>query len=83
MFAPAASAILSAAWIVGPSAIGSENGIPSSMISTTHTNKALHKVEVYFGEGSPAVRKPMRALRPSFAAVSKACSILVIKSNRH
>ena len=37
---PAASARLEAAWIVGPSARGSENGMPSSKISTPADSRA-------------------------------------------
>ena len=45
-----------AAWIVGPSAIGSEKGMPSSMMSApTFGSSCIREMEVW-RLGSPAMR---------------------------
>src|SRR6185437_6726491 len=50
-------------WITGPSAIGSENGTPSSITSAPALTSACRIGTVCEGAGSPAVTKGMRALR--------------------
>ena len=60
---PAASARSLARWITGPSAIGSENGTPSSMRSAPASTMACITGTVASGVGSPAVTNGMRAVR--------------------
>src|SRR3954468_20041419 len=60
-------------WITGPSAMGSENGTPSSITSAPPRTRACMTGTVCAGAGSPAVTKGMSALRfdaASFAKVS-------------
>src|SRR5579884_2512795 len=52
-------------WITGPSAIGSENGTPSSIRSAPPRSSAATIRAVYSGEGSPAVMYAIRPARPS------------------
>src|SRR6056297_2705536 len=52
---PAASARWIAFWIVGPSAIGSEKGIPSSITSAPPAASASTYSAVASGSGTPAV----------------------------
>ena len=51
MVCPALSARRHAAWIAGPSAIGSVNGMPSSITSAPAAGSALHESERGFGVG--------------------------------
>jgi len=44
------------AWITGPSAIGSENGIPTSTMSAPPSIRAVELAKNAFGSGSPPVR---------------------------
>ena len=48
---PRASARSEAFWITGPSAIGSENGTPSSMMSAPPSHQAVHDVRRGVGKG--------------------------------
>src|SRR5690606_37947849 len=65
-------------WITGPSAIGSENGTPSSMQSAPAATSACITGTVASSEGSPAVMKGIRALRPSARRRAKAESMRLI-----
>jgi hypothetical protein len=49
-------------WITGPSAIGSLNGTPSSMISAPPASIASMRGTVLSTLGKPAVRKVTKAL---------------------
>src|SRR5262245_28524592 len=73
--APAASAGSEARWIVGPSAIGSLNGTPTSRISAPAPARASARSAVASRFGSPAVMKGMRTARPSARAAAKTESI--------
>src|SRR5574337_77261 len=64
--------------MVGPSAMGSEKGTPSSMMSAPPATRARMRGKVSSGEGSPAVMKGMRALRPLWARLAKVVWILDI-----
>src|SRR5580765_3108304 len=55
--------------MVGPSAIGSENGTPSSMMSAPASTSACISGTVVLGSGSPAVMNRISALRS--AALSR------------
>ena len=59
---PPESALILAACITGPSAVGSEKGIPSSMISAPATAIALTIASVVSRSGSPQVTKGIKAL---------------------
>src|SRR5690606_14958542 len=61
--APRASARSELRWMVGPSAIGSENGTPSSMTSAPASTSACMTGTSASSEGSPAVTKGIKALR--------------------
>ena len=49
--------------MVGPSAIGSENGTPSSITSAPASTSACMTGTVASSDGSPAVMKGISALR--------------------
>ena len=51
-----------APWIIGPSAVGSENGIPSSIRSAPFSTAALIVSSVVFKSGSPQVINGINAL---------------------
>jgi hypothetical protein len=53
---PEASARWEAAWMTGPSAMGSENGTPSSMMSAPALAMAGTRRSVAASDGSPAHR---------------------------
>ena len=53
---PAASARWVARWITGPSASGSENGMPSSMTSAPRRAASTTSFRVIASDGSPAVK---------------------------
>ncbi len=53
---PALSARNPAAWIEGPSAIGSENGMPTSMRSAPAAGNPASKRAKVSASGSPQVR---------------------------
>src|SRR6267142_2159485 len=58
-------------WITGPSAIGSENGTPSSRMSEPASTRPRMSGTVSEGCGSPAVMYGMSALRLLFPSASK------------
>ena len=53
---PLDKALMLDAWITGPSAIGSENGIPISTMSAPPSINAVELAKNVFGSGSPPVR---------------------------
>ena len=57
MFWPAWSARRPPAWIAGPSAIGSVNGMPSSITSAPAFGSAFRIASEVFVSGSPAMVK--------------------------
>ena len=59
---PEDSALTSAPWMTGPSAMGSENGIPSSIRSAPASAMALTRPSVVSMSGSPQVTNGMNAL---------------------
>lgn len=78
------SAIVFAFCIVGPSAIGSVKGIPSSITSAPPASMANITSTVSFSVGYPAVTYVTRAGRPSFlhrAKVDLIASILAVFPN--
>src|SRR5688572_11517270 len=58
-----ASARSVARWMTGPSAIGSEKGTPTSMMSAPACSRASIRSAVVLRSGSPAVMKGTKALR--------------------
>src|SRR3990170_3384423 len=66
--------------MVGPSAIGSEKGSPSSRMSTPPSISALAINGVYLGSGSPAVTYPMSPPSPRDFKPSKTSVIALIFS---
>src|SRR5580658_4606159 len=75
---PAFSARSDPRWITGPSAIGSENGTPSSIRSAPPRSSAATSSGVRSGEGSPAVMYVIKAGRRSVVrSLSKSRPILV------
>ena len=78
MVAPAASARTPAAWIAGPSAIGSVNGMPSSITSAPAAGSALTIAGALAASGSPAIRKVTSAARPSALSAAKRLSMRVV-----
>jgi len=79
---PAFSALRDEACIVGPSAIGSEKGIPNSMMSTPPSISAVAISKVASGTGSPAVMKPTSTAFPCFFAAANVLAILLRYSHR-
>src|SRR5215211_5728405 len=75
---PAFSARKPAAWIDGPSAIGSVKGIPISIMSAPAFGSALRMSSDVFGSGSPAIRKVTNAERPWLASSANLASIRVV-----
>src|SRR5689334_4726458 len=75
---PALSARRPAAWIAGPSAIGSVKGIPISMMSAPAFGNALMISSEVEGSGSPAIRKVIKAERPCFFNSAKRASMRVV-----
>ena len=69
--------------MVTPSAIGSEKGTPSSMISAPFSNMERAVLTVVSISGSPAVIKVIRALEPLFLSSSKHLSIRFIFPDLH
>lgn len=55
---------LCAAWMTGPSAIGSENGMPSSMISTPPACMASKRGTVSSLRGKPEGMKVVKTVAP-------------------
>ena len=60
-------------WITGPSAIGSENGMPSSITSAPPFTSACMIGTVCAASGSPAVTNGISAARRDAARRSKTC----------
>lgn len=60
-----------ACWMTGPSALGSENGTPSSMMSAPPFSMASMRGTVASTVGKPAVRKVTNAL--GSAPLERAC----------
>src|SRR5258705_11966478 len=75
---PALSARCDDAWIAGPSAIGSVNGMPSSIMSAPAFGSALIRASEVSPSGSPAVRKGTSAARPCAFSSAKRVSIRVV-----
>src|SRR5215813_1115750 len=75
---PALSARCDDAWIAGPSAIGSVNGMPSSITSAPAFGSALMSASDVSLSGSPAVRKVTSAARPCAFSSAKRLSIRVV-----
>src|SRR5260370_1309828 len=75
---PPFSARRPAAWIAGPSAIGSVKGMPISMMSAPAFGSALMMSSEVAGSGSPAIRKVMKAERPCFFSSVKRASMRVV-----
>src|SRR6478735_4016293 len=74
---PALSARWDDIWIAGPSAIGSVNGMPSSMTSAPAAGRARTRARDVAGSGSPAVRNVTSAARPAVFSSAKRRSIRV------
>src|SRR6202040_1343234 len=74
---PALSARCEESWIAGPSAIGSVNGMPSSITSAPAAGSAHRIASEVSGSGSPAVRNVTSAARPARARSAKRASIRV------
>ena len=72
MFWPALSARRPPAWIAGPSAIGSVNGMPSSITSAPAFGSAFRIASEVLVSGSPAIVKVTSAARPSRFSVGEA-----------
>src|ERR1039457_2019709 len=76
---PAARARSEDSWMVGPSAMGSENGTPSSIISAPAPSRRWIISSVVARSGSPAVIKVTRAFASlSFSAVRRRVSLLIV-----
>lgn len=63
---PLFKAVVLATWMTGPSAIGSENGTPNSMMSTPPAWKPCKIGTVSSMVGKPAVTKVTKALRSAW-----------------
>src|SRR5262245_10742424 len=79
---PALSARCDDAWIAGPSAIGSVNGMPSSITSAPACGRALRIASEVSLSGSPAVRNVTSAARPWSFKVAKRVSMRVVMTGR-
>src|SRR5215467_8559833 len=75
---PALSARCEDAWTAGPSAIGSVNGMPSSIRSAPAFGSALMSASDVSPSGSPAVTKVTSAARPCAFSSAKRVSIRVV-----
>ena len=82
MVCPALRARCEDAWIAGPSAIGSENGMPSSITSAPAGGSALRIASEVSLSGSPAVRNVTSAARPCPFNVAKRVSMRVVMNGR-
>ena len=80
---PLASARSDARWTTGPSAIGSENGTPSSITSAPAEVSARISGTVAASEGSPAVMYGISAARPAPRSLSKVASMRFIGPESH
>src|SRR5215467_12919984 len=79
---PALSARCEDAWMAGPSAIGSVNGMSSSITSAPAFGSALMSASEVSASGSPAVRKVTSAARPCAFSSAKRVSIRVVMNTR-
>src|SRR4030042_2646715 len=61
-FIPLFIALISAFWIVGPSAIGSENGIPNSRISAPESTAVFTIARLVSKSGSPITKNGINAV---------------------
>src|SRR5688572_23076543 len=61
--------------MTGPSAIGSENGTPSSITSQPALARACSSGTASFGSGSPAVTKGIRAFLPCSFSLAKVAAM--------
>src|ERR1700722_3378827 len=68
---PEASALWEEAWIAGPSAIGSENGMPSSIRSAPALGSCSRMAKLVSASGSPAVMNGTNAARPARVSSAK------------
>src|SRR5215831_3053049 len=75
---PALSARCEDAWMAGPSAIGSVNGMPSSITSAPAFGSALMSASEVSPSGSPAVTNVTSAARPCAFRSAKRVSIRVV-----
>ena len=76
--APAFRARSELAWIDGPSAIGSENGIPNSMMSAPAAARPPRISMEVAGSGSPAVTKATRPPRRCAFSSEKRLSMRLV-----
>src|SRR5262249_997218 len=76
---PALSARRPAAWITVPSAIGSVNGIPSSITSAPALGSTLVSATDVSKSGSPAMVNVTSAARPSCLSAAKRVSMRVMR----
>ncbi len=79
---PALSARNPDAWIAGPSAIGSVKGMPISMMSAPAFGSAFIISSEVAGSGSPAIKKVMKAERPSLFSSAKRAAMRVVMMRR-
>src|SRR3954454_24786849 len=79
---PALSARRPAAWIDGPSAIGSVKGMPISIISAPAFGSALMISSEVAGSGSPPIRNVMNAERPCLFNSAKRASMREVMVRR-
>lgn len=75
MVTPARRATVLAAWMVPPSARGSEKGMPTSMMSEPAASMARRMSGVDSRAGYPAVMKGTNATRPSSLHLANAAAI--------
>ena len=75
---PALSALIFASCITGPSAVGSENGMPSSIRSAPALAAALTSFFVVSRFGSPQVIKGIKAFPPANAPFIRSFAVLLI-----
>ena len=76
---PPASARMLASWITGPSAVGSEKGMPSSIRSAPASTMATTASSVTSSVGSPQVMNGMKAFLRDPSAAVKALAILLMQ----
>src|SRR6185312_14321869 len=76
---PAFSARKPAAWIAGPSAIGSVKAMPSSMMSAPALGRPRSSASEVSGSGSPDVMKVTRPARPADLSSAKRRPMRVVR----
>jgi len=77
---PDSKARIEEAWMVGPSAMGSEKGTPSSMMSAPPAAMACMRSPVRRRSGSPAVKKGTKAARRSLRQRANTVSMALTSS---